>query len=630
MNKHLLSGNEAVARGAYEAGVRVAAAYPGTPSTEILEHLARYDPVYSEWSPNEKVALDVAIGAAYAGSRAMAVMKHVGLNVAADAFFYASMTGMEAGLVIVSADDPNMYSSQNEQDNRHYAKFARVPCLEPSDSQEAKDLVGVALDMSERFDGPVMLRLTTRISHSNTLVELGERKGKEPVELPEYRINRTKYVMVPGNARRRHPVVEERLLQVKEFADTFAHNRVEMGDVSLGIVTNGVAYQYAKEVFPNASFLKLGMTYPLPEQMIRDFAARVGRLIVVEELDPFIEEEIRLMGIPVEGKSIFPICGELDPTVVRQRAVQAGLLSAAQPLVSPPRTQGRGEGPAAWEEGGEAPARGESKGQPLPPRPPLLCPGCPHRGVFVTTNKLKLVVNGDIGCYTLGFLPPLSALHTTGCMGASIGQAHGVSKAGIAQKHVAVIGDSTFFHTGMPALLNVTYNQSDTVVLILDNRTTAMTGHQQHPGTGMTLMEQPTYAVEFETLARAMGFQRAYTVDPYDLDQVETAVRDCLEAEGPAVIISRRECALLPGARKEWMTLAVNEERCNGCGLCFQVGCPAIVKSDRLDAKTQRAMAWIDPLLCTGCEVCAQVCARRAIWFRSEMEDKEVEAACEV
>jgi len=421
MTRELLSGNEAVARGAYEAGVRVAAAYPGTPSTEILENLARYKEVYSEWAPNEKVALDVAIGAAYAGSRAMAVMKHVGLNVASDAFFYASMTGLEAGLVVVSADDPSMHSSQSEQDNRHYAKFARVPCLEPSDSQEAKDLVGVALDISEQFDGPVLLRLTTRISHSDTLVELGERTAEEPSEPPEYRIDRAKYVMVPGNARRRHPIIEERIQRLKEFAETFPYNRVEMGDTSLGIVTDGVAYQYAKEVFPNASFLKLGMTYPLPERMIRDFASKVERLIVVEELDPFIEEEIRLMGIPVEGKSIFPICYEFDPTVVRQSAIKAGLLPASEAVE----------------------VREPQPTTPLPMRPPILCPGCPHRGVFLMTKKFKLVVNGDIGCYTLGFLPPLSALHTCGCMGASIGVAHGVSKAGIAQKHVAIPLSST-------------------------------------------------------------------------------------------------------------------------------------------------------------------------------------------
>jgi indolepyruvate ferredoxin oxidoreductase alpha subunit len=351
MVKELLSGNEAVARGAYEAGVRVAAAYPGTPSTEILENLARYQEVYSEWAPNEKVALDVAIGAAYAGSRAMAVMKHVGLNVAADAFFYASMTGLEAGLVVVSADDPDMHSSQNEQDNRHYAKFARVPCLEPSDSQEAKDLVSVALELSEQFDGPVMLRLTTRISHTDTLVEFGERTAQEPAERPEYRIDRIKYVMVPGNARRRHPVIEERIKQLKEFAETFPYNRMEMGDTSLGIVTDGVAYQYAREVFPNASFLKLGMTYPLPEQMVRDFAAQVQRLIVIEELDPFIEEEIRLMGIPVEGKSLFPICGEFDPTVVRQSAIKAGLLPPPHPPPAPPACRGGVQGGSA---GGES------------------------------------------------------------------------------------------------------------------------------------------------------------------------------------------------------------------------------------------------------------------------------------
>lgn len=602
MERELLSGNEAVARGAYEAGVQVAAAYPGTPSTEILENLAGYDAVYCEWSPNEKVALDVVIGAAYAGRRAMAVMKHVGLNVAADAFFYASMTGMEAGLVVVSADDPNMYSSQNEQDNRRYAKFARVPCLEPRDSQEAKDMVGVALDISERFDGPVMLRLTTRISHSDTLAELGGRTAAEPAEPPEYHVDRAKYVMVPGNARRRHPVIEERTRRIETFAETFPCNQVEMGDTSLGIVTAGVAYQYAREVFPDASVLRLGMTYPLPERTIRDFASQVDRLIVVEELDPFIEEEIRLMDIPVEGKDIFPICGELDPTVVRERAVEAGLLKAS----------------AAME-----------TGQPeeiaeLPARPPLLCPGCPHRGVFVTTNKLGLLVNGDIGCYTLGFLPPLSALHTCGCMGASVGVAHGVSKAGIAQEHVAVIGDSTFFHTGMPALLNVAYNQSDTVVIILDNHTTAMTGHQQHPGTGTTLMGRSVPEVGFEALARAMGIQRVHTVDPYDLEAMETALRDGLESEGPAVIVSRRECALLPEAREQWMTLAVDEERCNGCGLCFRVGCPAIVESGRLDDGTGRAKARIDPLLCTGCEICAQVCPREAILFRDEMEKEGV------
>jgi indolepyruvate ferredoxin oxidoreductase alpha subunit len=596
MPRALLSGNEAIARGAYEYGVALAVAYPGTPSTEILENVVQYEDIVSEWAPNEKVALDVAIGAAYAGARSMAVMKHVGLNVAADAFFYVSMTGIEGGLVIVSADDPAMHSSQNEQDNRRYCKFARVPCLEPSDSQEAKDLVGEALDISQQFDTPVLLRTTTRIAHSHTLVELEERQVSSSGPF-DFRIDTAKYVMAPGNARRRHPVIEERIAKLAEFAETFAYNRVEVGDAALGIVTNGVAYQYVREVFPGASILRLGMTYPLPERLIRDFASRVERLVVIEELDPFIEEEIRLMGIPVEGKNIFPITGEFDPTIVRESAIQGGLLPASVAV--------------------EAPMLNDAL--PLPQRPPLLCPGCTHRGVFAVTKKLKLVVNGDIGCYTLGFLPPLSALHTCGCMGASIGVAHGASQVGIEQKHVAVLGDSTFFHTGMPALLNVAYNKSNTVTIILDNRTTAMTGHQNNPATGLTLKGESTFAVDFEDLAHALGIDHVYVVDPYDLKQVETALRASLELEGPAVIVAQRECALLPEVRREWMALELDADRCNGCGLCFRIACPAIVAADELDPKTGRPLAWIDPLLCTGCEICAQVCARRAILTREQV-----------
>jgi indolepyruvate ferredoxin oxidoreductase alpha subunit len=598
--KALLSGNEAIARGAYESGVVLAAAYPGTPSTEILENIARYDEIISEWSTNEKVALDVAIGAAYAGARAIAAMKHVGLNVAADAFFYAAMTGVEAGLVIVSADDPQMHSSQNEQDNRRFAKFARVPCLEPGDSQEAKDLVGAGLEISEQFDTPVLLRTTTRIAHSHTLVELGERRPNGHTGPFEYRVDVPKYLMVPGNARKRHPVIEERIVKLSEFADSFAFNRVEMGDPVLGIVTNGVAYAYAKEVFPHASFLKLGMTYPLPKNLVREFAERVERLVVIEELDPFIEEEIRLMGIPVEGKNIFPMIGELDPTIVRESAVRAGLLPASEDV------------------------KGRALELPkLPQRPPLLCPGCTHRGVFAVTKKLKLTVNGDIGCYTLGFLPPLSAVHTCGCMGASIGVAHGANQVGLKKKNVAVIGDSTFFHTGMPALLNVAYNKGDTVTIILDNRITAMTGHQENPGTGKTLSGEMTYSVDFKELCHAMGIQHVYTVDPYDLKQVETAMRASLAADGPAVVIAQRECVLLPQARREWMPIEVDPQRCNGCGLCFGVACPAIIASDEVDPKTGRSLAWIDPLLCTGCEICAQVCARGAILTREQMLEKQ-------
>lgn len=597
--KKLYSGNEAIARGAYESGVLLASAYPGTPSTEILENIVQYPEITSEWAPNEKVALDVAVGGAYAGVRAMAVMKHVGLNVAADSFFYASMTGIEGGLVIVNADDPAMHSSQNEQDNRRYAKFARVPCLEPSDSQEAKDMIGAAFEISEKFDTPVLFRITTRIAHSHTPIELGERPVDER-EPQKYNIDRVKYVMVPGNARKRHPIIEERTQKIAQFAEDFAYNTVEMGDTTLGIVTNGVAYTYAKEVFPQASILRLGMTYPIPEKLIRDFASKVDRLLVVEELDPFLEEEIRLMGVTVEGKSIFPVVGEFSAGTVRERALRAGLpLVAGTATTSPPD---------------EIP--------PLPMRPPLLCPGCPHRGVFHITNRLKLVVNGDIGCYTLGFLPPLSALHTCGCMGASIGVAHGVSKAGIKQKNVAVIGDSTFFHTGMPALLNAAYNKSDIVTIIMDNRTTAMTGQQENPATGLTLSGEPTLTIDFETLVRGLGIEHVTTVDSYDLEAVKAALKEALAFEGPAVVVTKRSCALLPEARKNWMPIAVNPEQCNGCGYCFRIGCPAIIKSEATDPKSGRHLAAIDPLLCTGCEICAQVCPLDAICFRDEMKTK--------
>jgi indolepyruvate ferredoxin oxidoreductase, alpha subunit len=602
MVKAFLSGNEAIARGAYEYGVVLAAAYPGTPSTEILENIARFPEITSEWSTNEKVALDVAVGGAYAGARSMAVMKHVGLNVAADSLFYASMTGMEAGLVIVNADDPAMHSSQNEQDNRRYAKFARLPCIEPSDSQEAKDMVGTAFEISEAFDTPVLLRTTTRIAHSHSLVELGERQHNR-TGLFNYRVDLAKYVMVPGNARSRHPIIEDRIKKLSVFAENFPYNMVELRDPSLGIITNGVAYQYAREVFPAASILRLGMTYPLPAKMVAFFAGQVERMFVLEELDPFIEEEIRLLGIPVEGKRFFPQIGELDPGIVRQAAIQGGLISEAE-RIEPAKVQGLPS---------------------LPMRPPLLCPGCPHRGVFTVLNKLKVMVNGDIGCYTLGFLPPLSSLHSCGCMGASIGVAHGANKAGVTKKNVAILGDSTFFHSGLPALANVVYNQSDTLTIILDNRTTAMTGHQENPGTGKTLSGQQTFQVDFAALGRALGVQHIQIVDPYNLKQVEGAVTACLQLDGPSIIVAQRECALDPAVRPSWISLAVDMERCNGCGLCLKIGCPALVKSERMDAKSGRPLVEINSLLCTGCEICAQVCARKGISTREQaLEAKEI------
>ncbi len=602
--KRLLSGNQALARGAWESGVRVAAGYPGTPSTEILETFAPMPGIYAEWCPNEKVALDVAIGASYAGARAMAVMKHVGLNVAADALFYAAITGVEAGLLIVVADDPGMHSSQGEQDTRRYGKFARVPVLEPSDSQECLEMVATALELSETFDTPVILRTTTRIAHSYGLVEVGpDRAPAADAERPTYRVDPTKYVMLPGNARRRHPIMEDNIRRVAEAANTLPCNRIEPGDRSVGIVTSGAAYQYAREVFPNASFCRLGLSYPAPTRLLAEFAAGVERLIIIEEGDPVLEEECRLQGLPCEGKSIFPLVGELSTETVYDAALRAGLVDE-QPWRAPV---------ARAPQARDLPA--------LPPRPPVLCPGCPHRGVFATLRKLKVVVNGDIGCYTLGALPPLSALHSCGCMGASIGVAHGVALAGIQQHNVAVIGDSTFYHTGIAALLNVAYNQSRTVTIILDNSTTAMTGHQQHPGTGYTLQGRPTPPADLEGLVRVLGIQQVHVVDPYDLESVETTLKACLALDAPSVVIARRACALLPEARKQYRPLRVQADKCIACGTCRRLGCPALTKSDELYAKTGKPKTVIDPVLCTGCEICAQVCPVDAILFRNQLDD---------
>jgi len=584
--KVLLSGNEAVARGAYESGVVFASAYPGTPSTEILENIVQYDEIYAEWSPNEKVALDAAIGAAYAGKRALAAMKHVGLNVAAEALFYSSHTGFDGALVIVNADDPGMHSSQNEQDNRHYAKFAKVPMLEPTDSQEAKDFVGSALDVSEEFDTPVLLRLSTRICHSSALVELGERKAAKDERKP-FVHNPMKYSMIPGFARRRHPVMEQRLKDLAEYAETFPYNKVEWGDRSLGVVANGVAYQYAREVFPEASFLRLGMSWPLPEKLIRDFASQVDKVVVVEELDPFLEEHLKIMGIEVAaGKEFFPILDEFNPGIVRDAAYEAGLVEETVEV----QKVDTGE---------------------LPPRPPVLCAGCPHRPVYYMLKKYGLVVNSDIGCYALAVLPPIATTDTLGCMGASIGVAHGINKAGVEERAVATIGDSTLWHAGMPGLLNVVYNKSNTVTIILDNLTTAMTGHQPHPSTGRTLKGEETVKADFEALARAMGYEEVRTVDPLNLKELEEGLKASLDSNKPAVLVTRSPCIFLYDERPP--IYEVDLERCNACGLCFEIGCPAIIRSDEIHEKSGEAKAEINSILCFGCDVCEQVCARNAI-----------------
>jgi len=578
--KKLMTGNEAFAYGAYLAGVRVGAAYPGTPSSEILANYAKYPGVFAEWSPNEKVSLDVAIGASYAGTRAMSTMKHVGLNVAADSLFYAVYTGLKAGLVIVCADDPNMHSSQNEQDNRNYAKFAKCPMIEPSDSEEAKQFVGLALDMSEQFDTPVIVRSVTRLSHSSTPVEVTDQEPPPPPEeLPAYERNAQQFVMVPANARRRHPVVEERLKQLAEFADSTPINYIEPGDSKLGIVSAGVSYHYAREVFPDATFLKLGMVYPLPEKLIRKFADQVETIVVVEELDPFLEEHLKLMGLEVRGKDIFPILGEFSPSLVRSCAVEAGLIEAPE---APPEIK-------------------SSLDRPM--RPPMLCPGCGHRALFHVLREAGVVVTGDIGCYTLAFAPPLSAMHTTGCMGASIGVAHGIDKAGVKDDVVAVLGDSTFLHSGVHPIIDVLYNQGSSTTIISDNNATAMTGFQEHPGTGKTIQGRETKVVDPEKLVRGIGYEKVDICDPYDIDKMEEILQDHLKSEEPSVIIARHPCVL--STREKHTPPEVDPEICINCGICLDIACsPLVQEEDHVR---------IDTLLCNGCGLCVKVCPQEAI-----------------
>ena len=569
--KQLMLGNAAAARGLYEAGCSVVSSYPGTPSTEITEEAAKYDEIYCEWAPNEKVAMETAFGASLAGKRSFCGMKHVGLNVAADPLFTISYTGVNAGMVIAVADDAGMHSSQNEQDSRHYAKAAKVPMLEPSDSAEALLFAKEAYEISERFDTPVFLKMCTRVAHSQSLVETGERA--EPPARP-YVKDIAKYVMMPGNAIRRHPVVEARTRDLAAFAETTGLNRTEQGaDRSLGIVTSSTCYQYVKEVFGDRHpVLKLGMIWPMPEEKIRAFAASVEKLVVVEELDPFIEEHCRVLGLSPVGKQLFSLEGELSQNVISEK------LTGRAP-----------EGPVF--------------GEAVPPRPPVMCAGCPHRGLFYTLSKNKCTVLGDIGCYTLGAVAPLSAIEMTACMGASVSAAHGFNKATGGESEsrtVAVIGDSTFMHSGMTGLANIAYNRSNSTVIILDNSITGMTGHQQNPTTGFNIKGDPAGKIDLESLCKAMGIARVRVVDPYDLAGCDRAVKEELSVSEPSVIISRRPCALLKYV-KHAPPLSVDTDKCRGCTSCMKIGCPAISMKDR--------KAKVDATLCVGCGVCAQLCS---------------------
>lgn len=572
--RELMLGNAAVARGLYEAGCGVASSYPGTPSTEITEEAAKYDEIYCEWAPNEKVALEVAFGAAVAGKRSFCGMKHVGLNVAADPLFTISYTGVNAGMIIGVADDAGMHSSQNEQDSRHYAIAAKVPMLEPSDSAEALEFTKIAYEISEKFDTPVFLKMCTRVAHSQSIVETSQR---EEFPIKEYQKDISKYVMMPANAKRRHPIVEQRTRDLTAYAETSPLNRVEMGDTGLGIITSSTSYQYVKEVYgENASVLKLGMINPLPEKLILDFASKVDKVVVIEELDDIIETHCKKLGMTVSGKDIFPLEDEFSQNLIAQKM-------------------------------GKETGCGLSLEENIPVRPPVMCAGCPHRGMFYTLSKNKCTVMGDIGCYTLGAVAPLSAIDVTACMGASISSIHGFNKARGEEsesKTVAVIGDSTFMHSGMTGLANIAYNMSNSTVIILDNSITGMTGHQQNPTTGYNIKGDPAGKIDLEALCKAMGFRRVRVVDPYDLEACDRAVKEELAAQEPSVIISRRPCALLKYVEVK-PPVKVDADQCKGCKMCMKLGCPAISFRD--------GKAVIDATLCVGCGVCQQLCHFGAI-----------------
>jgi indolepyruvate ferredoxin oxidoreductase alpha subunit len=566
-------GNEAVARGLYEAGVTIVSSYPGTPSTEITEAAAKYDEIYCEWAPNEKVACEVAFGASMGGARSFSAMKHVGLNVAADLIYTASYTGVNGGFVMAVADDQGMHSSQNEQDSRHHAIASKVLMLEPADSEECLTYTKLAFELSEKFDTPVLLRLSTRVSHSQSLLDTGKR-----VEIPlgEYKKNAAKFVMMPANARKRHVAVEERMARLTEYSETAPVNKIEMGDTKIGIIAAGIAYQYAREALgDNASYLKLGMVNPLPVELIKQFASQVDRVYVIEELDDIIETHCKKHGIAVTGKELFSVIGEYTVSEIR-----AKILGDTTEVFSTDLS--------------------------IPMRPPVLCPGCPHRGLFYVLSKLNLVVSGDIGCYTLGALPPLGAMDSTICMGASISGLHGMNKARgdeFAKKSVAVIGDSTFMHSGITGLCDIVYNKGVSTVLVLDNSITGMTGHQQNPTTGLTIKEEPTTAIDIVKLCESIGIGRVKTVDPQEIDQVEAIIKEELSVHEPSVIVTRRPCVLLKSVKPQ-PPFKVEEDKCKSCKICMKIGCPAI----SFDGKAK-----INATLCVGCDLCEKMCKFDAI-----------------
>jgi len=573
LEKKIMLGNEAIARGAYEAGVKVSAAYPGTPSTEISENIVQYDDIYAEWSPNEKVAMEVAIGASISGVRAMASMKHVGVNVASDPLYTVSYIGANGGLVLVAADDPGLYSSQNEQDTRCVARAAIVPVLEPSDSQEAKDFTKFAFEISEKYDTPVILRTTTRLAHSQGTVTLEDR-----VELDDkvYERNAAKHVMMPGNAKMRHLHVEQRMKDLAEDGCNFSINRVEMNDTSIGFITSGIPYQYVKEACPNASVLKLGMVHPLPKKLIEEFASKVDKLYIFEELEPVIEEQVKSWGIKAIGKEIFTVQGEYSANMIRTAVLGEEAVAAT-------------------------PAE-------VPPRPPILCPGCPHRSVYSVLNKLKIHAAGDIGCYTLGAVAPLNVIDTTICMGASISSLHGMEKAkgkDYIKNWVAVIGDSTFMHTGINSLMNMVYNQGTGTVMILDNSTTGMTGHQDHAATGTTLKGETVPAINIYGLCKAMGIEHVVEVNAFDLETLEKVVKEETARDEVSVIITKSPCALLKGVKFPNVCKTI-PEKCKKCGACLRPGCPALTKNE--DGTVS-----IDQTMCNGCGLCMQLCKFGAI-----------------